>query len=457
MGRYKVDTNDIKKAREANRSKKKEASAQKEESLPLANKNIELESSKIFKETTKQEEKTPKGAKSLLTLITEQKPTTPRMTRAISISISKKSDPFLFDSLPTDIQAEWEKAGFVLSKAEGGELSFRDIKGKLLTLSSPQMRLIHALSYHITQQLNEPDIIEHQRRVINNFLTGGRKDLDSMEIERNIKVEELAYFIYGRADEASIRAVGEDLINLSEARAQVLSIEAKDSEGRSRKGFSTLPFITIGKQNFVTIEQLKQGKKDQRGRRRSDTSKASQIRKKEGEKSILVSCSIRFHPIFFLNLEKAYCVIKPTLFPIWRKFGKSELFGIVLNLLQGMYGQKVIDYKNTPRKEKKKEENLRLSEEDFRNEIIKKQEASLTYYESLASIDSRLPNPYKDRKSRFKDNLTKVITGLKEYGIITEGHIVGEGVYFKINPKFSGKELEEKPFTLSPIKKTEEE
>lgn len=317
-----------------------------------------------------------------------------RAARGLLDNIIAKREISLFDELPT-----------------GGETSYTDMKGKPITLSPYQMKLVMAFAQVLDTLADRPDVDESIR-----FLTyerekqrveagkGGKLPIWTKEgkgrVSAFIDIPALARLIYSvnHAGGKQVNKVRDEIANLAQVRQQY----------RIKQGKKTLilgaPLIYVGK--GLKVEE-------------------------EGKGTLANRVEILFEDIFLYELKDKYSLAPRTIIDRWNETGEnSELFAMLLFLLQQERGMKV---RQAGRVEAAVRKDLKKEKKPFK-EIERQAKAvrreALTYRETLPSICERLQGrkvycqerngKIYLRKERIMNDLKNATAALIKMGIISE-------------------------------------
>lgn len=305
-----------------------------------------------------------------------------KISNTLSRAIASKREPELFDTPEiTQRDTEVKKLNDILCSDK--EIGL-DRKGKPVFLTSYQNRIIHALSYAISQDVEEEDV---RGKIRDPFKSGN-------PITRNLNITEITKLIFGSTRKRYKTIVIRNLIELSHIR-QYQIIESGD-----RKVRLSAPLLQIGKM----VEDLSPEKRDN-----------------------LDAMEVTFGTAFFVDLDKRFAVITPKLFEVWSKGGRgTELFSVLLDTILSVYWQ----YKQAANKAedrvKTDKQYKGLSKAERDKEITKAKRYAMTFELNIASIKSRVTTDYestRQMKKKFWKDLKNSIDGFKELDLIEEAKI----------------------------------
>ncbi len=308
---------------------------------------------------------------------------TGRMPNALSKAIAYDRDPSLFDE---DYIKERDKELKELLELKQGDTALCiDRRNKPIFLTSYQSRIVHALSYAIS---NEIETNEDVRKKIQEPFKAGNK------ICRYVNVKALTLLICGSTRVRYQEIIIKEMFNLSRIR-QVQIYGTGDNMVKL-----TSPLINIGN----TVEDLS----------------------KEKKKNI-DAIEVIFGGAFFLGLSTRYATITPKLFEVWRKSGRgTELFSILLDSILSVYWH----YRQAANKA---EERVKLyykankiAKEELKEAIAEARREAMTYPLNVSKIKQRVTTNYdssREMKRKFKIDLQNAINGFKELDLITDGII----------------------------------
>lgn len=312
---------------------------------------------------------------------------TGRISNALSKAISYERTPSLFDKdyiTKRDAVIKQLQDSGKEKKAEYLIKVDEKRRGKPVILTSYQSRIMHALSYAISKEIEKSkdlkEIIEDPEE--------GKK------ISRYVNITALTSLIFNSTRKRYKEYVMKELDNLSLIR-QIQIFKAGD-----KKRILTAPLINIGD----TIEDL--GPK---------------------EEDFTVFIEITFGRTFFVDLNTRYATITPKLFEVWRKNGRgTELFSVLLDSIFSIYWQ----YRQAANKAEEEIRNeykgLKKTKEDLQTAIENARREAMVYELNISTIKQRVTTNYDSHpnmKRKFKKDLENAINGFKELNLITDGFI----------------------------------
>lgn len=333
----------------------------------------------------------------------EDQSTKGKISNTLSKAIASEREPDLFDS--PEVRERDEEIKKIQEIIASDKEMGLDRRGKPIFLTSYQSRIIHALSYGISQEATAEDV---KNKIQNPFKR-------NTPIIRNVNITSLAKLIFGSSRKRYTDIVKRNLIELSHLRQyQIIKVEGKTLR------LST-PLLQVGK----TIEE---------------------ISKDEGKLDSIDVMEITFGSIFFSELDKRFAIITPKLFEVWSKKGRAtELFSVLLDSLLSVYWQYRQAANKAEERIKKSEHYKNLSKEEKKEEIGKAKRQALTYELNITSIKKRVTINYdssRQMQQKFKKSLRIAIDGFKELGLITEAKVIkgakGQSkIYFIFNEKYT--------------------
>ena len=301
-----------------------------------------------------------------------------RVANAFSKAVIQDRTPSLFDEEEIKNRDNALKELQALKKTD--DLRNIERKGKPVVLTSYQCRILLALSYALTQDLEADDI---KAKIA---------DPKAPPVSRVVDVTALTHMIFNSTRKRYKDSVIKGLSDLAEIKQVQIFGDIK----------LTRPLINIGD----TMEDLSPDK-------RNNTD----------------FINVTFGGFFLYNVDKRFSPITPKLFRVWEKSGRStELFHVLLNSLFAVYWQ----HKEAS---KQAEERIRHNKKSYANaEEIKEAIAeakrnAMAYELNVDSIKKRLSTSYetRDARKKFWLHLDNAIDGFKELDIIKEA-IIQRGV-----------------------------
>lgn len=267
-----------------------------------------------------------------------------------------------------------------------------DRKDKPVFLTPIQQRIVFALSYGLSQDI---DIKEIQDKIADPFKTG-------QSIARNINITSLSYFLFGKAEKRFKLQIIKELFYIGKIRqAQEFTIKKQDRHGNiiDAPVRLTSPLINVG----TALEDLSPEKAND-----------------------LDVMQVTFGAGFFVGLDKRFSVITPKMFEVWRKKGRgTELYSVLLNNLLSVYWQfKTAAQKAEERVKSDKEyKNLNAQEREQRKDEARKK--AMTFELNASRIKERVGRDYESNranKAAFWKDLENAIDGFKELGLIVDAY-----------------------------------
>lgn len=256
---------------------------------------------------------------------------------------------------------------------------------KPIALTSIQSRIVHALSYAISQEI---DTSEDVKDKIQNAMRKGSP------IQRSVNITALSSLIFGSSRQRYKEIIIKEIFRLSKIR-QVQIIGTGDNKVKL-----TAPLILVGR----TMEDLSPEKRNN-----------------------LDYIEVLFGSAFFYELTNRFTIITPKLFEVWGKKGRgTELFSVLLSSIFSVYWhyrQAAIKAEERVRRENKK---LKLTKDELNNIIAEARRNAMTYELNVSSIKKRVRTDYDSQRSykkRFYKDLEAAIEGFKELDLITEAVI----------------------------------
>ena len=294
--------------------------------------------------------------------------------------ISYERTPSLFDEVEiADRDSELKE---LLKLKETDKKLNIERNGKPVILTHNQNRIITALSYAITQQLNSEDI---QAKIAN---PTSRK----IQVTRDVNITDLTALIYGSARKREKEIVIKELFALAQIRQyQILG------SGDNKVKF-TSPLIRVGD----TLVDLNPDKANN-----------------------LDFVEVQFGASFFYEVNKRYAVITPKLFEVWRKSGRgTELFSVLLNSIFSVYWSH--RQASTKAEERLRKDRKLYNEKEFKRMIEEAKREAMTYELNVETIKRKVRTNYEDNRNmarKFWIDLNNAVDGFKELGLIAEAQI----------------------------------
>lgn len=262
-----------------------------------------------------------------------------------------------------------------------------DRKDKPISLSVYQMRIIFALSYGLSQELESDDV----KRKVKNPTKG-----DSI-IRRSVNIASLSNFVFNSSRKRYKEKILQELFRLSRVR-QIFML---DVDGRNFK--FTSPLIMLG----GTLEEQKEGE---------------DISPEQCKDLDMVE--VYFSSIFFQGLANRYAKFTPMLFEVWGKKGRgTELFSVLLSNLLSVYRNHKKAADDEERRVRKDNANKKLSKEELQEIVADARLYAMTYELNVTTIKQRVGTDYdsnRANKARFWKDLENAIDGFKELNLIED-------------------------------------
>lgn len=305
-----------------------------------------------------------------------------RIGNQLSKAISYERTPELFDE--EYIKDRDEELKQLQNLKETDITLHIDRRDKPIVLTSYQSRIVHALSYAISREI---EASEDVKKKVLNPRSGGNK------IARNVNITALTSLIFGSTRKRNKETIIREIYNLSRVR-QVQMLGSGDDKVKL-----TSPLILIGD----TMEDLSPEKRNN-----------------------LDAIEIIFGGAFFYGLSNRFATITPKLFEVWGKKGRgTELFSVLLSSIFSVYWH----YRQAANKaegEVKKEHSKTYSKEELHKAIAEARRKAMSYELNISSIKQRVTTDYDSKRSykaRFWEDLNNAIEGYKELDLITDGII----------------------------------
>lgn len=309
-----------------------------------------------------------------------------RIANALSRSIAYERTPSLFDEAEI---ADRDKELKQLQELKENDVALCiDRRDKPVVLTSYQSRIVHALSYAISQEIETSEDVK--KKVLNATKSGNT-------IQRSVNITALSTLIFGSTRKRYKEIVIKELYNLARIRqVQILG----SGEDRIK---ITAPLIMIGR----TMEDLSPEKRNN-----------------------LDFVEIYFGGAFFYGINNRFAVITPKLFEVWSKKGRAtELYSVLLSSIFSVYWHYRQAANKAEERVRSDKNNKRLSKEELSEAIAKARQNAMTYELNVASIKNRVTTDYesnRSNKARFYKDLENAIEGFKELDLISNA-IVQKG------------------------------
>lgn len=285
-------------------------------------------------------------------------------------------------------------------------------KGKPVFLSDIQTRIVFALSYGISQELESEDIA---KKIKNPFSPGNK-------INRLFDIYSLSSLIFNSVRKRYREQIVTELCNLSRIpQSFYYEIECETGK-RTIKFFS--PLITIdGAFLNANLNNSEKSNNIEIIQETGDDFVSQVLKEKENIKGLFIGVGVAF----FSRLDDRFSAFTPKLFEVWRK-GKrqTELFRTLLASLHHAYSHYKIAANKAEQRVKKENKTLNLSSEQLKAAIAEARKAAMTFELNISTIKQRVTTDYDSKrcyKTKFKKDLQNAIEGFKELGIIEEAYI----------------------------------
>lgn len=330
-----------------------------------------------------------------------------RIANALSKAISYERTPTLFDEkYITDRDTELRQ----LQNLKETDITLCiDRRDKPVVLTSYQSRIVHALSYAISREM---ETSEDVRQKVQDAARRGNA------IQRNVNITALTSLIFKSTRQRCKEVIIREIYNLAKVR-QVQILGSGDNKVKI-----TAPLIMIGR----TLEDLSPEKRNH-----------------------LDAIEIYFGGAFFYGLSNRFATITPKLFEVWGKKGRgTELFSVLLSSIFSVYWP----YRQAANKAEeavKSEHKKQYSKQELDAAIAKARRKAMEYELNITSIKKRVATDYdsnRANKARLWSDLQNAIEGFKELDLITDG-IVCKGskgqdkVIFVLSETYNFTEQEE--------------
>lgn len=256
-------------------------------------------------------------------------------------------------------------------------------KGKPVVLTTYQSRIVYALSYAISCQIDKQEVADK----INNPSNGKK-------VIRHVDITGLTKLIFGNSIKRNKDIIIKELYNLANTeQVQVLG------SGDNMVKFLSPIISLIDK--MIDLSPDKRNNIDQ--------------------------IEVMFGTSFFWGLNNRYAVITPKLFKVWQKKGRgTELFSVLLSSIYSVFWH----YKQASNKAEERvrsdKANKGMSKEELDIRIAEARQNAMTYELNVTSIKNRVKADYDSKrsyKSRFWKDLENAIEGFKELGLIKQAVI----------------------------------
>lgn len=326
-------------------------------------------------------QKTPRNKPEAVSLILDNG--TGRISNALSKAIAYERRPELFDE--DYIKERDEQLRLQELKKEGDRYLCIDRRDKPVFLTSYQNRIVHALSYYISQEAEKSDDVKKKIQDPTNY---------NITISRTVDITKLTSLIFSSTRKRYKETIIREIKNLAHI-IQIQIFGSGDNKVRLKK-----PLIMIG----ATLEDLSPEKKNN-----------------------LDFIEIFFGTAFFYELSTRYATITPKLFEVWGKSGRgTELFSILLDSIFSVYWHYRQAANKAEEQVKLYYKTNKIAKEELKEAIAEARREAMTYELNISTIKQRVTTNYDSHpnmKRKFKIDLQNAISGFKELDLITDGII----------------------------------
>lgn len=303
-----------------------------------------------------------------------------RIANALSKAIAYERTPSLFDE--EEITKRDSELRVLQELRETDTALCIDRKDKPIVLTSYQSRIIHALSYAISQEMETSEDVKQKVR---NATKSGNT------IQRNVNITALSSLIFGSTRKRYKEVVIRELYNLARIRqVQILG------SGEDRVKI-TAPLIMIGR----TMEDLSPEKRNN-----------------------LDAVEIYFGGAFFYGITNRFAVITPKLFEVWGKSGRgTELFSVLLSSLFAVYWHYRQAANDAEKRVRNDKTNKNLSAKELQKAVAEARRNAMSYELNVTSIKNRVTTDYDtnpNMRRKFWIDLNNAIAGFKELNLIDD-------------------------------------
>ena len=326
-------------------------------------------------------QKTPKNKPEAASLILDDG--TGRLSNALSKAIAYERTPSLFDE--DYIKERDEELKNLLELKKGDTALCIDRRNKPVFLTSYQNRIIHALSYAISREIERSEDVKMKIQAPTNY---------NITIRRNVNITALTSLIFNSTRKRYKETIIREIYNLAHIR-QVQILGSGDNQVKL-----TSPLILVG----ATLEDLSPEKRNN-----------------------LDVMEIFFGTAFFYDLSTRYATITPKLFEVWGKSGRgTELFSVLLDSIFSVYWH----YRQAANKAEEQTKHYyktnKIARGELKEAIADARREAMTYELNISTIKQRVTTNYDSNpnmKRKFKQDLQNAINGFKELDLITDGII----------------------------------
>ena len=325
---------------------------------------------------------TPKNPQQTVTLLLDDG--IGRIANAFSKAISYERTPSFFDEEYIKERDEELRALQAL-KSDDIQLCI-DRRDKPVVLTSYQSRIVHALSYAISREI---ETSEDVKKKVQDATKGGNT------IKRNVNITALTSLIFGSTRKRYKETIIREMFNLAKVR-QIQVLGSGDNKIRL-----TAPLIMIGR----TIEDLSEEKKNN-----------------------LDYIEVYFGVAFFYELSTRFATITPKLFEVWSKGGRgTELFSTLLSSIFAVYWHYRQAANKAEEQTKEYYKTNKISKEELKEAIAKARRDAMTYELNVSTIKRKVTTNYDSNpnmKRKFWIDLQNAIDGFKELDLIKDGIVL---------------------------------
>lgn len=326
-------------------------------------------------------QKTPKNKPEAASLILDDG--TGRLSNALSKAIAYERTPSLFDE--DYIKERDEELKNLLELKKGDTALCIDRRNKPVYLTSYQSRIVHALSYAISREIERSEDVKMKIQTPTNY---------NITIRRNVNITALTSLIFNSTRKRYKETIIREIYNLAHIR-QVQILGSGDNQVKL-----TSPLILVG----ATLEDLSPEKRNN-----------------------LDVMEIFFGTAFFYDLSTRYATITPKLFEVWGKSGRgTELFSVLLDSIFSVYWH----YRQAANKAEERTKHYyktnKIAKVELKEAIAEARREAMTYELNISTIKQRITTKYDSNpnmKRKFKQDLQNAINGFKELDLITDGII----------------------------------
>lgn len=309
-----------------------------------------------------------------------------RISNQLSKLIAYERTPSLFDEREI---ADRDNELRALQKLKEADIALCvERKNKPVILTSIQNRIVHALSYAISQEIETSEDIKRK-------ITDPQGEANP--VRRILNVSALAKLLFNSTRQRYKRQIINEMYRLSKIRqVQILSIK----EGVTIR--LTAPLIMLGN----TIEDISTDEQNN----------------PFFEADFL---EVFFGSAFFVGITNRFAVLTPKLFEVWGKGGTgTELFSVLLSSIFSVYSSLRIAASKAEARIKKDWASRKLSKKELAEAIAEAKRTALTYELNASTIKRRVSTDYDSNpkmRRQFWIDLQNAIEGFKDLGLIDDG------------------------------------